>query len=99
MKNNVEESEYLGWGVRKEKRPIMGETADLLVWTNINESPGVRKKTFRIIEQVFCNFYKHSPIICAIDTEKDQILSEACSMFSNLVEIIILCTKNINENG
>ena len=81
--NCVEKSEYVSWGVRNEKRIMLGETADLLTWENVEGSRRVKKITFHIVNETLCNFYYRSPIICAIFVHKNETLSEVSSTFSN----------------
>ena len=81
--NDVEESEYVGWGIRQEKRPICGETADLLAWENVDGSHRVKKITVQLVKVTFCNFHHHSAIICAIFVDDNKTLSEVSGTFSN----------------
>ena len=85
IKNNVKESEYVGWGHRTETRTILGKAADLFVWENIDESPRVKKITFQVLKEIHCRFIPISPIICTIFDKGNLALSEVCSMFSNSV--------------
>ena len=83
--NNVKESEYVGWGLRKEICAIMDETADLLVWENINEQPRVKKIKFQIVKPRYCSVFHNAPTICTITYEKNLTLYEVRSKFSNSV--------------
>ena len=83
--NNVEVSEYVGWGVRKQTRVMLGESADLIVWENIYQSPRIKEIKFQIVKETNCAFHPISPIICTLSVKENLTLSEVNSTFSNLV--------------
>ena len=93
--NNVEPSECVSWGVRRNRSLTLEERADLLVWRNIDKLPRVERITFRIVKELYCNFSHASPIICTITVEKNQILSEVNSTFSYFVEMNIFTIENV----
>ena len=81
-RNNVEESTYVGWGVRRQTRLLVNKAADLFAWENVDGSRRVKKISFNIVKETFCNFTFRSPIICTIFDNENENLSEVSSTIS-----------------
>ena len=82
-KNDIIESEYIGWGTL-EKKPLYDRTsAEFTVWENNSGSFRIKKVTLGIQAMKKYRFCCYSPIIRAVDTQGNQTLSEVSRISNN----------------
>ena len=100
MRNNdIIESEYVGWAIEPITTPVLHTSIYITGWKNISESIVMKKISVQIANKNRYHIHKRSPIICAVQVDDNETLTEVSDKIasSNSVKInIFMFLRSVN---